>query len=127
MARHEGRPGRPGAGAAEEVASLVPEGRRSCRCRPSSGSGLDELLGALDDVAASLPGRAGGGGLARLHVDRSFTLRGIGTVVTGTLWSGSVGAGDAVTILPRGLARGCARCRCTTSRSSARPRGSGWR
>ena len=30
---------------------------------------------------------------ARLYVDRVFTLRGIGTVVTGTLWSGTIGAG----------------------------------
>jgi len=36
-------------------------------------------------------------------VDRSFTLRGIGTVVTGTLWQGSIAAGDHVTVLPRGL------------------------
>jgi selenocysteine-specific elongation factor len=36
-------------------------------------------------------------------VDRSFTLRGIGTVVTGTLWAGSLGAGDSVRVLPRGL------------------------
>ena len=38
-----------------------------------------------------------------LHLDRSFTLRGIGTVVTGTLWSGSIGQGDTVRVLPRGL------------------------
>jgi selenocysteine-specific elongation factor len=36
-------------------------------------------------------------------VDRSFTLKGIGTVITGTLWSGSVATGDTVRILPRGL------------------------
>jgi selenocysteine-specific elongation factor len=35
-------------------------------------------------------------------VDRSFTLRGIGTVVTGTLWSGSLQAGEAVRLLPAG-------------------------
>ena len=38
-----------------------------------------------------------------LHVDRSFTIRGAGTVVTGTLWSGSLGRGDRVAILPAGL------------------------
>jgi selenocysteine-specific elongation factor len=54
-------------------------------------------------VAARLPGRAGADGDTRLHVDRSFTLRGIGTVVTGTLWAGSLAAGDAVRVLPRGL------------------------
>ena len=36
-------------------------------------------------------------------MDRSFTLRGIGTVVTGTLWSGRLAAGDRVRVLPRGL------------------------
>jgi selenocysteine-specific elongation factor len=39
----------------------------------------------------------------RLHVDRAFTIKGAGTVVTGTLWSGSVGRGDVVALLPRGL------------------------
>ena len=41
-------------------------------------------------------------GPAVLHVDRSFTIHGAGTVVTGTLWSGSLGAGDRVTLLPAG-------------------------
>jgi selenocysteine-specific elongation factor len=67
------------------------------------GTGLDELLAALDRAVAGLPGRSEAPGPVRLHVDRSFTLRGIGTVVTGTLWSGEVSAGDAVTILPGGL------------------------
>jgi selenocysteine-specific elongation factor len=35
-----------------------------------------------------------------LHVDRSFTIRGAGTVVTGTLWSGSIARGDVLEILP---------------------------
>jgi selenocysteine-specific elongation factor len=68
-----------------------------------TGLGIDALTEALEEVAAELPGRASFDGPARLHVDRSFTLRGIGTVVTGTLWSGSLGAGDAVSVLPRGL------------------------
>ena len=37
-----------------------------------------------------------------LHVDRAFTIRGAGTVVTGTLWSGSAGRGDHVELLPSG-------------------------
>src|SRR5581483_9666172 len=41
-------------------------------------------------------------GPVRLHVDRSFTLRGIGTVVTGTLWSGSIGDGDELRLEPAG-------------------------
>ncbi len=39
---------------------------------------------------------------ARLWVDRAFTLHGIGTVVTGTLWSGSIGAGDELRVEPSG-------------------------
>ena len=88
--------------AAEEIAELLPD----TPIVPVSAlkrTGIDELLGALEDVAAGLTGRASSDGSARLHVDRSFTLRGIGTVVTGTLWSGSIGTGDQVRILPRGL------------------------
>jgi selenocysteine-specific elongation factor len=88
--------------AAEEAAELVP-GAPIVRVSALRRTGLDELLEALDAVAARLPGRAGGDGITRLHVDRSFTLKGIGTVVTGTLWAGSIGAGDSVRVLPRGL------------------------
>jgi selenocysteine-specific elongation factor len=68
-----------------------------------TGQGLDALRAALDHVAARLPGREGSDPLMRLHVDRAFTIKGSGTVVTGTLWSGSVGRGDVVALLPRGL------------------------
>ena len=88
--------------AAAEVAELVP-GAPAVAVSSVERTGIEELLAALDDVAARLPGRAAAEGGLRLHVDRSFTLRGIGTVVTGTLWSGSVASGDAVRILPRGL------------------------
>ena len=91
------------AAAVSSVAPFVASGTPVVPVSAVSRAGVDELVGALDSVAARLPGRAGAGGPARLHVDRSFTLRGIGTVVTGTLWSGDVGVGDAVTILPRGL------------------------
>jgi selenocysteine-specific elongation factor len=88
--------------AAAEAAELVPD----VPVVPVSAlrrTGLDELLAALESVAAAAPGRAGADGVTRLHVDRSFTLKGIGTVVTGTLWAGSIGAGDTVRLLPRGL------------------------
>jgi selenocysteine-specific elongation factor len=88
--------------AAAEAAELVP-GAPLVHVSALRRTGLDELLAALESVAERLPGRADGGGVTRLHVDRSFTLRGIGTVVTGTLWAGSLGAGDIVRVLPRGL------------------------
>src|SRR5687768_5339530 len=66
-----------------------------------TGEGVEELLGALDALAADPPhGRAGG--LARLPVDRAFVLKGIGVVVTGTLWSGEIRPGD-VLHTPTGL------------------------
>ena len=90
--------------AAEEVAEHVP-GAEVVAVSALRGTGLDELIAALDRVAARLGGRARAEdrALTRLHVDRSFTLRGIGTVVTGTLWAGEIAAGDTVKVLPRGL------------------------
>ena len=81
--------------AAEEVRELLPDAP-TVAVSALQGTGLEQLLAALDEVAARLPGRVEDAGPTRLHVDRSFTLRGIGTVVTGTLWSGSFGAGDTV-------------------------------
>jgi selenocysteine-specific elongation factor len=88
--------------AAEEAAELAP-GAPIVHVSALRRAGLEDLLEALEAVAAGLPGRADEDGVTRLHVDRSFTLRGIGTVVTGTLWAGSIGAGDIVRVLPRGL------------------------
>src|SRR3954453_19457321 len=73
-----------------------------------SGSGLGRLREALLSVTGVIeeerpaPPR-NEARHALLHVDRSFTLRGIGTAVTGTLWAGSLAAGDSVRVLPRGL------------------------
>jgi len=66
-----------------------------------TGAGLEDLLAALRAAAAETPSRSGGG-RARLPVDRSFTLHGIGTVVTGTLWSGTLTAGATITVEPSG-------------------------
>ena len=66
-----------------------------------TGSGLDELRGALDAAVAGIEPRSAGG-TARLPIDRAFTLHGIGTVVTGTLWSGSIAAGDRLVVEPGG-------------------------
>lgn len=93
----------PGAALAE-AAELYPDAE-TVAVSARTGEGVAELLAALDRVAARLPGRAAdaaGSGAARLHVDRAFTVRGAGTVVTGTLWAGSAGRGDTVEILPAG-------------------------
>ena len=67
-----------------------------------TGAGLGELRAAIEQVASRVPERAVGA-LARLPIDRSFSIAGYGTVVTGTLASGSLRVGDEVEILPRGL------------------------
>ncbi|MEQ8232057.1 MAG: selenocysteine-specific translation elongation factor [Gammaproteobacteria bacterium] len=64
-----------------------------------SGTGIDTLRDELLAVAASLPPRASDGNF-RLAVDRSFVLKGAGRVVTGTVFSGSVGVEDEVCHLP---------------------------
>ena len=81
---------------AEELVSGAPVVATSAR----TGVGLDELRAALAEVAARVT-RHDAAGPARLHVDRSFTLRGIGTVATGTLWSGTIGEGDELRLEPR--------------------------
>ena len=68
-----------------------------------TGAGLDQLKDALDKAAQTAE-RTKGEGPMRLPVDRVFTIKGHGTVVTGTLWSGTVSAGDTLEVLPSGLA-----------------------
>jgi selenocysteine-specific elongation factor len=65
----------------------------------STGAGIDALLLALADAAGRVPERSAED-LARLPLDRVFTIQGTGTVVTGTLWSGRISSGDRVRILP---------------------------
>ena len=65
-----------------------------------TGEGISELRQAIEREASSvrlkdeeLP--------ARMPIDRVFTLKGIGTVVTGTLWSGSLAGGQKLELLPQ--------------------------
>ena len=64
-------------------------------------AGLDELRAALERAAGAVASRADAEAPPRLHVDRVFTIRGAGTVVTGTLWSGQIGRGDELDLLPQ--------------------------
>ncbi|MHB0980098.1 MAG: selenocysteine-specific translation elongation factor [Thermoleophilia bacterium] len=64
-----------------------------------TGAGLDELRAALDELAAHAPKR-GAYPATRMPIDRVFSLKGIGTVVTGTLWSGELKPEETVAILP---------------------------
>ena len=64
-----------------------------------TGSGLPELKRQLA-LLAQEQSRRGRDGIARLPIDRSFAVKGFGTVVTGTLWSGTLRVGETVEIHP---------------------------
>jgi selenocysteine-specific elongation factor len=86
--------------ALEEARELVP-GAPAVAVSGLTGAGLDELRAALEKTAAAIaPRRADFP--TRLYIDRVFTLRGIGTVVTGTLWSGTIGEDDRLWLEPTG-------------------------
>jgi selenocysteine-specific elongation factor len=87
--------------ARELVAGSFLEGAPVLRVSARTGQGLGELREALAGLFAGLAARPAGGVL-RLPVDRAFTLRGFGTVVTGTLVSGALATGDEVEVLPAG-------------------------
>jgi selenocysteine-specific elongation factor len=87
--------------ALEEARELIP-GAAVVATSARTGEGLDELRAALGEAADRVVQRPATRP-TRLFVDRVFTLHGIGTVVTGTLWSGTVGGGDTLRAEPAGL------------------------
>jgi selenocysteine-specific elongation factor len=78
---------------------------RDCPIVPVSvrtGAGITALRKALADVARSVSAKATDQ-TARLPIDRVFTVRGFGTVVTGTLTTGSLSLEDRLEVYPRGV------------------------
>jgi selenocysteine-specific elongation factor len=69
-----------------------------------TGDGLDELRARLDELLAGLP-EAPTTGRVRFWVDRSFTVKGAGAVVTGTLTAGTVAEDDRLEVLGEGRPR----------------------
>jgi selenocysteine-specific elongation factor len=90
----------------EDVASLVRgtflEGAPVVGVSAKTGEGLPDLRALLRDLAARVPER-GTDALPRLPIDRVFTVKGFGTVVTGTLAAGRFAVDDRVEVYPRGL------------------------
>ncbi|MBF0120477.1 MAG: selenocysteine-specific translation elongation factor [Desulfobacterales bacterium] len=68
----------------------------------SKGLGLDEFIKTIDRLSEKIPSRSYTG-LFRLPVDRVFTMKGFGTVITGTLISGHIKVGDSIMIYPSGI------------------------
>jgi selenocysteine-specific elongation factor len=82
------------AGTSLEAAPVIP-------CSATSGLGLEDLRAALDGMVAAAP-TPETTGRPRHFLDRVFTIRGAGTVVTGTLTGGPLRVGDEAEILPSG-------------------------
>jgi selenocysteine-specific elongation factor len=92
----------PAPAAAQARAHLAGTGLRDAETvmvSASIGAGLDALRSALDRLVATLPA-AEAAAPVRLWVDRSFTIHGSGTVVTGTLRAGTLRVGDELELAP---------------------------
>lgn len=67
-----------------------------------NGTGLKDLTETLDTLSAQIPIRSPSS-IFRLPVDRVFTMKGFGTVITGTLISGKVQVGETIMLYPSGI------------------------
>jgi len=85
----------------ERVAGTFLEGAPVINTDAPTGVGLDNLRAALDDLLAATP-TAVDHGRPRLWIDRAFSARGAGTVVTGTLTGGRLHTDDELAVHPAG-------------------------
>ena len=85
----------------DRVRGSVLETAAVVACSSVTGEGIELLVAALDSMLADAPA-PGASGRARLFIDRAFTIRGSGTVVTGTLGGGRLRVDDQVELLPAG-------------------------
>jgi selenocysteine-specific elongation factor len=80
---------------------LDPESSPIVAVSSLSGAGLDDLKRALIKVASEIPAKDSTA-IARLPIDRVFTMKGFGTVVTGTLMAGTIGKEQQLEVFPTG-------------------------
>ena len=90
----------------EEVSEIVQDtflrGAPILAVSSMTGEGIPQLLSTLDLLSQEIEARSSNG-LFRLPIDRVFVMKGFGTVVTGTMISGSLSLGETVQILPSGI------------------------
>ena len=87
--------------AAELVENSFLENAPVIAVSAKTGEGLEELKQTLKKLAFEIPARKNET-IARLPIDRSFSVRGFGTVVTGTLLAGEISEADEMEVLPDG-------------------------
>ncbi len=87
---------------AETLAGSRLEGAPIVRTSAATGAGLDDLTATLDAALDATPAKRDLG-RPRLPIDRAFTIRGFGAVVTGTLLDGSLEVGQEIEVQPGGL------------------------
>ena len=80
----------------------IMEDAPSVRVSSVTGEGIGELKALILDMVRNQVTARDAAGIPRLPVDRVFTVKGFGTVVTGTLLSGSMAAGDMLELYPGG-------------------------
>ena len=106
----------------------APRARRSSRARRAPAPASRTCAPPSTRSPTACPGRDASAGEPLLHVDRAFTIRGAGTVVTGTLWAGAIAPGDRLRPAagrhagPRALRPGPRRARRARRRGPARRR-----
>jgi len=83
----------------EEVAPTFLKNAPCCRVSSVTGQGIEELIATIVQVAEQVPPHDSNGPM-RLPIDRHFSVAGFGTVVTGTMLTGSAHVGDSVEVLP---------------------------
>jgi selenocysteine-specific elongation factor len=86
----------------ELVAGSFLEGASMIAVSSRTGEGIEELKNVLREVGSQVPTRSADS-VTRLPIDRSFTMRGFGAVVTGTLVAGEIAEGDELQLLPAGI------------------------
>jgi selenocysteine-specific elongation factor len=78
------------------------EGAKAIAVSSKTGEGIEQLKKAVHDLALAIPPRPSNR-LLRLPIDRAFSIRGFGTVITGTLTSGEIQKDQEVELIPGGL------------------------
>ena len=87
----------------ELVAGSFLEGKAIMPVSSTTGAGLDELRAAIVQSVSAVGDRDAGTRVFRLPIDRVFTMKGFGSVITGTTYAGRVRVEDEVEVLPGGL------------------------